>query len=378
MKKVVILGASGSIGTQAIDVIRNNPDKYELIAISVDSSYEFLNSCVKEFSSITDICINKNLEKVEVSCNIHTGIDGLISIATLSEADVILTAVVGSVGLLPTIEAIKAKKTIALANKETLVTAGHIIMPLAKEYEVSILPVDSEHSAIFQALNGECNKEIYKIILTASGGSFRDKTREELENVNVQEALNHPNWNMGKKITIDSATMFNKGLEIIEAHHLFGVSYDEIEVLIHKQSIIHSMVEYVDGSVIAQLGTPDMRLPIQYALTYPKRKEIINSERLDLASIGTLDFTKVDFSRFPAVKLAYDAGRKGGNLPTILNAANEVVVELFLKEKIKFIDIEKYVRDAMDSITYIANPSIDEIISTDEATRKFIKEKYDY
>ncbi len=379
MKRIAILGASGSIGTQTIDVIKNNPDKFELVSASVGSNIDYLNNLIATFPTLKAISIQNeaDLSKVEdFNGELSYGIDGMSNVATIKEVDIVITAVVGSVGLVPTIAAIKAGKNIGLANKETLVTAGHIIMPLIEEYKVKLFPVDSEHSAIFQCLNGENEKEINKLIITASGGSFRDKKRSELETVTVQEALNHPNWSMGAKITIDSATMFNKGLEVIEAHHLFGIDYADIEVLIHKQSIIHSMVEFDDYSVMAQLGTPDMRLPIQYAITYPERLEIKNSERLNLAQISQLDFKDVDLERYPAVRLAYEAGKAGGSLPTVLNAANEVAVDLFLNGKIKFLEIEKIVSDAMKKHKLINNPSIEEILKVDSQVRKEIKVRY--
>ncbi len=379
MKKIAILGASGSIGTQTIDVIKNNPDKFELVSASVGSNIDYLNNLIATFPTLKAISVQNEADLVKVSSfdgELSYGIDGMSNVATIKEADIVITAVVGSVGLLPTIAAIKAGKNIGLANKETLVTAGHIIMPLIEEYDVKMYPVDSEHSAIFQCLNGENKKEINKLIITASGGSFRDKERSELEDVTVTDALNHPNWSMGAKITIDSATMFNKGLEVIEAHHLFGIDYEDIEVLIHKQSIIHSMVEFDDYSVMAQLGTPDMRLPIQYAITYPERLEIKNSERLNLAKISQLDFKDVDYNRYPAVKLAYEAGKTGGSLPTVLNAANEVAVALFLAEKIKFLEIEQIVSEAMVNHELIKNPSVEEILAVDQQVRKVIMARY--
>ena len=378
-KRIAILGASGSIGTQTIDVIKNNPNMFELIGVSVGNNIDYLNKLLEEFPTITTVSV-KNKEDIDKiknkKINADFGINGLNLVSTLNDIDILITAVVGSVGLEPTIKAIKNGTNIGLANKETLVTAGHLIMPLVKEMKINLYPVDSEHSAIFQCLNGESTKKVNKIILTASGGSFRDKTLEELNDVSVSDALNHPNWSMGAKITIDSATMFNKGLEVIEAHHLFDISYDDIEVLIHRQSIIHSMVEFDDYSVMAQLGTPDMRLPIQYAMTYPNREKIINSERLNLSKIGQLDFKPVDLERFKAVELAYQAGRIGGSMPTVLNAANEVAVDLFLNEKIKFIEIEKIVKKAMDNHKVIDNPSLEKIIEIDQQIRKIIYENW--
>lgn len=380
MKKIAILGASGSIGKQTIDIIANNPDKFELVSASVGSNIDYLNNLITTFPTLKCVSVQKetDLTKVKIfNGEIGFGIKGMTQVATHEQVDIVITAVVGSVGLIPTVEAIKMKKNIGLANKETLVTAGHLIMPLVKEHGVNLYPVDSEHSAIFQCLNGEKQNRVNKLIITASGGSFRDKSREELAQVSVEDALNHPNWSMGAKITIDSATMFNKGLEIIEAHHLFDIDYDDIEVLIHKQSIIHSMVEYEDYSVMAQLGTPDMRLPIQYALTYPERMKIQNSERLNLAKIGKLDFKQVDFKRYPAVELAYKAGKVGGSLPTVLNAANEVAVDLFLREKISFLEIETIVKEAMDNHCVIDNPSIETILDLDQTLRKDIYGRYE-
>lgn len=377
MKKISLLGASGSIGTQTIEIIKNNPDKFELVAFSVGKNIGFANEIIKLFPTVKVVSVQNKEDIATIKHNnVVFGKQGLIEVATIEQADVVLTAVVGSVGLIPTIEAIKKGKNIALANKETLVIAGDIIMPLIKENNVSLLPVDSEHSAIFQALDQKTKNKVNKIILTASGGSFRDKTLEELENVTIEETLNHPNWSMGSKITVDSATMFNKGLEVIEAHHLFNVDYDKIEVLIHHQSIIHSMVEFEDYGILAQLGIPDMRLPIQYALTYPERKKIINSEPLDLAKIGTLNFEKVDFKKYEALKLAIDAGKKGHTAPTVLNAANEVAVELFLNQKINFLDIVKIVKKELNSHTIIKNPTIEEIFEVDQKIREKIRGEF--
>ncbi len=378
MKKVAIIGASGSIGKQSIDVLKHYKDEFELVAFSVGKNIDYANEILKEFNTVNLVCVQneEDVDKVNFD-NVVFGLEGLVKVSTIEQSDVLITAVVGSVGLLPTIEAIKSKKDIALANKETLVMAGHIIMPLIKEYGVNLLPVDSEHSAIFQSLNGENSKEINKIIITASGGSFRDKTLKELENVSKKEALNHPNWSMGEKITIDSATMVNKGLEVIEAHHLFGVDYKDIEVLIHKQSIIHSMVEFEDYSVIAQLGTPDMRLPIQYALTYPSRKKIIGTNRLSLSEVATLDFKEPDYVRYEGLKLAYDAGKLGDSYPTVYNCANEMAVQLFLKEKISFLQITQIVRNALDNHKVIKNPTLKEILTLDKEIKEQITKEYE-
>lgn len=379
MKKITVLGVTGSIGLQTVDVVKNHSDLFEIVAMSAGyniAKVEEILSMVK----VSYVCvINKvdceYLQQKYPTLHVCYGTDGLEMIATLKEIDIVLNAIVGFAGLLPTIKAIEAKKDIALANKETLVVAGHIISQLVKKHAVKLLPVDSEHSAIFQSLNGESYKKIKRILLTASGGSFRDKTREELVGVSVQEALQHPNWSMGAKITIDSATMFNKGLEVIEAKWLFDVSYDQIEVLIHPESIIHSMVEFVDTSVIGQLGNPDMRLPIQYALTYPSRECLVNSESLDLTKIASLHFIKPDFTRFRALQLAYDAGKIGGSMPCVLNGANEEANRLFLEGKIEFLMIEELVEAAMNHHQVIKNPSIEELLEIDKAARDFVISK---
>lgn len=379
MKRITILGVTGSIGTQSVDVVVNHPDQFEITAMSAGSNITLLESIMEKVNT-NHICVSKKedfeyLRNKYPSKTFYYGQEGLIKIATLEEVDIVLNAIVGFAGLLPTIRAIEANKDIALANKETLVVAGHIICPLAKKHNISLLPVDSEHSAIFQSMNGEYHGEISKILLTASGGSFRNKSREELVGVSVKEALNHPNWSMGAKITIDSATLFNKGLEVIEAKWLFNIDYDDIEVVIHPESIIHSMVEYVDGAVIGQLGTPDMRLPIQYALTYPHRMEIIGDKRLSLTDIGTLHFIKPDFNRFHALELAYKAGRRGGSLPCVLNGANEMANLLFREGKIEFLDIERLVEETMDAHEVLDNPNLDQLIEIDSWARKFVLSK---
>lgn len=376
MKNITVLGVTGSIGMQTVDVVKNHSDKFKIKAMSAGYNIERVEEILKTIE-VEHICVvnkedAKYLKTKYPNKSIYYGTDGLIKIATIEDVDIVLNAIVGFAGLLPTIEAIKAKKNIALANKETLVVAGHIITKLVKENGVKLLPVDSEHSAIFQSLNGENNKEIKRILLTASGGSFRDKTRDQLVGVSVEEALNHPNWSMGAKITIDSATLFNKGLEVIEAKWLFDVDYDQIEVLIHPESIVHSMVEFVDNSIIGQMGNPDMRLPIQYALTYPHRDVLINSSSLDLAKVATLTFKKPDFERFKALKLAYDAGRQGGSMPCVLNGANEQANELFRKGKIEFLQIEELVEKALLHHQNIDNPSLDELIKTDKWARDFV------
>lgn len=377
LKKISLLGATGSIGTQTLDVIKQHPEEFELIAMSVGKNVTLALEQIQRFSPKVVCVQNKEVyEKVKrnipSSVRLVFGEEGLVEVACMDESDILVNAVMGSIGLGPTLAAIEAGKTIAIANKETLVTAGHIVTEQAKKYNVPLLPVDSEHSAIFQCLQGEKKKNVAKMILTASGGSFRDKSREELALVTIEEALNHPNWSMGAKITIDSATMMNKGLEVIEAHWLFNLPYDQIEVLLHKESIIHSMVEYVDGSVIAQLGTPDMRVPIQYALSYPERLEMFNGERLNLWEAGTLHFQRPDFTRYPCLKFAYDAGRAGGTTTTVLNAANEEAVAAFLGGKITFLQIEELIDRALSNHKSSPRPELELILETDKATRGYI------
>lgn len=378
MKKISILGSTGSIGTQTLDVVRNNKDELKVLALAAGSNIRALAEQIREFGPKL-VCVAKeeSISELKLLTNdleyeVCYGMEGLIRVATYSETEVVVTAVVGMMGILPTIEAIKSGKDIALANKETLVTAGHIIMPLAKEKNVSILPVDSEHSAIFQALNGENRTQIEKILLTASGGPFRGKDIEFMKNVQLKDALKHPNWAMGKKITIDSSTMVNKGLEVIEAKWLFDVDIDDVIVVVQPQSIIHSMVQFVDGSVIAQLGTPDMRLPIQYALFYPDRK-VMNSERLDFHKLSQITFEAPDMENFRGLYLAYEAGRKGGNLPTVFNASNEFAVDKFLKEEIPYLAIVDMIEKAMNNIPYIANPDINEILDTEKAVYELLR-----
>lgn len=384
VKNISILGSTGSIGRQTLDVIRNNSDYFRVIGLSTNKNIDLLLEQIKEFKpnvvTIFDkdayqkfLKYKKNREFAKLLDNIKilNGLDGLVEIAKSKEISILVTAVVGMIGLIPTIEAIKNSTTIALANKETLVTAGKIVMEQAQKFNASIIPIDSEHSAIFQCLNGESGNKIDKILLTASGGPFRGKTMEELENVTKKDALNHPNWIMGQKITIDSSTLMNKGLEVIEAKWLFDVDPDNIIVHVHPQSIIHSMVQFKDTSVIAQLGCPDMRVPIQYALTYPKRIDN-NYEKLDLFKISNLTFEKPDLNVFPCLKIAYDCLKHGGTDCTVMNAANEVLVEMFLDDLIKFYDIPKYIQLAIDKHEYIENPTLSEIIDTDKWTRDFI------
>ena len=379
MKRITVLGVTGSIGTQTVDVVKHHPEEFEIVAMSAGRNIELLEKIMVNIP-VRHICVQNQedfeyLQRKYKDRHFYCGEEGLITISTFEDVDIVLNGIVGFAGLLPTIRAIEAGKDIALANKETLVVAGHLICPLVKEHHVALLPVDSEHSAIFQSLNGERHQDISKIILTASGGSFRDKSLIELENVTVKEALNHPNWSMGAKITIDSATLFNKGLEVMEAKWLFDVSYDQIEVLIHPESIVHSMVEYADTSVIAQLGTPDMRLPIQYALSYPRRISLLGGKRLSLADVGSLHFIKPDFKRFHALELAYEAGRKGGSMPCVLNGANEMANQLFRDGKIKFLDIEDLVEKAMRAHQWIDNPSLDQLLEIDQWARDYVLER---
>lgn len=377
MKKISLLGATGSIGQQTLDVIRAHADQFQLVAFSVGQNVEEAIRIAKEFHvPLVSVANQQDIQKVKDAvpfADVLYGAEGLEAVAAESGADVLVNAVLGSVGLEPTLKAIAKGIPIAIANKETLVTAGHLVMAAAQKYNVPILPVDSEHSALFQALNGENPKQIKKLIITASGGSFRDKTRKELEGVSVEDALNHPNWSMGSKITIDSATMMNKGLEVIEAHVLFSMPYDRIEVVLHKESIIHSMIEFVDTSVMAQLGTPDMRVPIQYALTYPDRLPMANGKSLDLTEIGKLHFEKMDYERYKALHLAVQAGKAGGTATTVLNAANEAAVDLFLKKQISFLAIDEMIERALEQHAIIATPILEEILATDNETRRFVQ-----
>lgn len=382
MKKVAVLGSTGSIGTQTLDVIRNNED-LQLVALSAGSNIELLEKQIREFHpEICSVSSKSNADALRIaiadvtpSCKIVSGMEGLLEVAVVESSDILITAIVGMIGIKPTIAAIEAGKDIGLANKETLVTAGHIIMPLAREKGVSILPVDSEHSAIFQCLNGEKENVIHKILLTASGGPFRGMKKKDLEQVTLDMALKHPNWSMGKKITIDSSTMVNKGLEVIEAKWLFNVNPGQIEVLVQPQSIIHSMVEFEDGAVIAQLGSPDMRLPIQYALYYPKRV-FLDGERLDFSKITELTFEKPDMDTFVGLKYAYDAIDIGGSMPTVLNAANELAVAKFLNKKIRFLEIYEIINFCMDCHTVIENPSVDQILETERWVYETIESRW--
>ena len=383
MRKISLLGASGSIGVQTIEVIRQHNDQFELLAFSVGGNVKVAKELINEFSPLVvsvqtkEDCEALKLEYSSSNIRFVYGEEGLIEVATVKEADVLVNAVMGSVGLVPTLHAIECKKVIALANKETLVTAGHIVMEAARKHQVPILPVDSEHSAIYQCLQGEKEKNINTIILTASGGSFRDRTRDELIGVTREDALNHPNWSMGAKITIDSATMMNKGLEVIEAHWLFGIPYEDIQVVLHRESVVHSMVEFHDTSVIAQLGTPDMRVPIQYALTYPDRLPHPRGKRLNFMEMGKMHFEKMDFNRFRCLQYAYDAGKAGGTMTTVLNAANEVAVDAFLNGKIDFLTIETFIENAMSKHTIQMAPDLETIKEVDLDTRQYVRSLID-
>jgi 1-deoxy-D-xylulose-5-phosphate reductoisomerase len=376
LKKISLLGATGSIGTQTLDVIREHPDEFKLTAMTVGRNIEEARKMIVEFNpQMISVQRKEDAEllknEMPSSVKVLYGEEGLVEVACHQDADILVNAVLGSVGLHPTLQAIEAGKMIAIANKETLVTAGHLVMEAARKKNTTLLPVDSEHSAIFQALQGEQEKNIEKLIITASGGSFRDRTREELVGVTVTEALNHPNWSMGAKITIDSASMMNKGLEVIEAHWLFDIPYDQIEVVQHRESIIHSMIQFHDSSVMAQLGTPDMRVPIQYALTYPDR---LNrpGKRLDLVEMGKLHFEEMDLNRFRCLAFAYEAGRIGGSMTTVLNAANEAAVSMFLENKISFLDIEACIEKAMSTHQVIHRPDLETIHEIDQQTRQLV------
>lgn len=379
MRKIAILGSTGSIGTQALDVIRQHPEQFSVVALAAGRNIDLLTEQAHEFQpQLVSVATKELAEKIQHQLPSNTkavwGEEGALAAATHPDADFVISAMVGSAGLLPTLAAIEARKEIGLANKETLVTAGHIVMRKAKEHDVSVIPIDSEHSAIFQCLQGEDRSAIRRLIITASGGSFRDLTREQLVDVTVKEALAHPNWSMGAKVTIDSATMMNKGLEVIEAHWLFDLPYNKIDTILHKESIIHSMVEFTDRAVMAQLGTPDMRIPIQYAMTYPKRIPL-ETEPLDLMKVSQLHFTALDFDRYPCLAFAYEAGQKGGTMPTVLNGANEVAVARFLRGDIPFLAIEDTIAHAMAMHEVMENPGLEDIFEADRWARQ-IAEKY--
>ena len=379
MKKIAILGSTGSIGTQTLDIVREQGD-IQVVAMAAGSNISLLEAQMREFRpSIVSVWDEKKAKELrtntkDLGIKIVSGMEGLLEVSVIPDSEILVTAIVGMLGIRPTIAAIRAGKKIALANKETLVTAGHIIIPLAKEYKVPILPVDSEHSAIFQSLQGAGDNKISRILLTASGGPFRGRKADELKNIQVEDALKHPNWSMGRKITIDSSTLVNKGLEVMEAKWLFDVTLDQIQVVVHPQSVIHSAVEYQDGAVIAQLGTPDMRLPIQYALYYPERRNL-SGRRLDLFEIADLTFEKPDTDTFRGLALAYQAMEKGGNIPTVYNAANEKAVSLFLDRKISYPEITELIEACMENAEFIDHPDVDEILGTEAAAYEFIEKK---
>ncbi len=379
MKKIGILGSTGSIGTQTLEIVRSNPD-LQVIALAAGSNVSLMEQQVREFHPMLAVMGSEEAAAdlknriADTDTRVSAGMEGMLELAILPQMEVLVTAIVGMIGIRPTIAAIKAGKTIALANKETLVTAGHIIMPLAKEKGVSILPVDSEHSAIFQSMHGENRERVSKILLTASGGPFRGKRTEELQDITVEDALKHPNWSMGRKITVDSATLVNKGLEVMEAKWLFDVEPEQIQVVVHPQSIIHSMVEYVDGGIMAQLGMPDMKLPIQYALFYPDRRPM-DGRRVDFFALKSISFEEPDIKTFRGLQLAYDAIAAGGSMPTVFNAANEKAVGLFLNKKIRFLAIYDLIQGAMEQHKVIANPTVDEILEAEAQAHAYISGK---
>ncbi len=379
MKRIAVLGSTGSIGTQTLEIVRNNGDALEVTALAASSNVALMEAQIREFRPRLAVMWSAQaaeelrLRVADCPVRVAQGMDGLLEIASIPEAEVLVTAIVGMIGIKPTIEAIRAGKDIALANKETLVCAGHIIMPLARERGVSILPVDSEHSAIFQSLNGEPKGKISRILLTASGGPFRGWNRERLAGVQVEDALKHPNWAMGRKITIDSSTLVNKGLEVMEAKWLFGVEPSQIQVVVHPQSIIHSMVEYIDGAVISQLGVPDMKLPIQYALFYPDRKAM-RDNRVDFFSLGSLTFEEPDMETFYGLKLAYRALEQGGSMPTVYNAANERAVALFLERRIGYLQIPELIQRCMEHHEVMRQPGVEEILAAEQSVYDYISE----
>lgn len=379
MKKIGILGSTGSIGTQTLEIVRSNPD-LQVIALAAGSNVNLMEQQVREFHPVLAVMGSEEASAdlksriADTDTKVLAGMEGMLELAVLPQMEVLVTAIVGMIGIRPTIAAIEAGKTIALANKETLVTAGHIIMPLAKEKGVSILPVDSEHSAIFQSMHGENRERVSKILLTASGGPFRGKKTGELQDITVEDALKHPNWSMGRKITVDSATLVNKGLEVMEAKWLFDVEPDRIQVVVHPQSIIHSMVEYVDGGIMAQLGMPDMKLPIQYALFYPDRRPM-DGKRVDFFALKSISFEEPDIKTFRGLQLAYDAIAAGGSMPTVFNAANEKAVGLFLDKKIRFLAIYDLIQGAMEQHKVISNPTVDEILEAEAQAHAYISGK---
>ena len=381
MKKIAILGSTGSIGTQTLSVIEEHADDFEVTALACGNNIRLLEEQMRKFRPklvavwSKEAAASLRVRTADLGIPVETGMDGLLAVATYEESEILVTAIVGMLGIRPTIAAIKAKKTIALANKETLVTAGHLIIPLAAEYGVSILPVDSEHSAIFQSLQGNEENPISKILLTASGGPFRGRKKQDLLHIQVEDALKHPNWSMGHKVTIDSSTLVNKGLEVMEAKWLFGVQLEQIEVVVHPQSVIHSAVEYEDGAVIAQLGTPDMRLPIQYALYYPNRRSL-SGKRLNFYELGSLTFEEPDMETFQGLSLAMKAMKAGGNMPTVFNAANERAVAMFLEKKIGFWNIPEIIEASMEHVDFRENPSLEKILSTEQEVYEYIESRW--
>lgn len=381
MKRLTVLGSTGSIGTQTLEVVRENNDEYEVFALIAGSNITLIEEQIREFRPkyavmwSEDKASDLSTKIADIDTKVLAGMDGILEVVSMDDYDVLVTAIVGMIGIRPTIAAINKGKTIALANKETLVTAGHIIMPLAKKMNAPILPVDSEHSAIFQSLNGEPKNRIKRILLTASGGPFRGRKKSELVGIRPEDALKHPNWSMGRKITIDSATMVNKGLEVMEAKWLFDVDIDDITVVVHPESILHSAVEFIDGAVIGQMGAPDMKLPIQYALTYPDRKPMRGNE-LDLFKVASMNFEAPDLDTFTGLKLAFDAGHTGGSIPTVYNAANERAVALFLDNKIEFLQIPEIIGKCMDNHKLINNPTVEDILATEAETYEYIDSIY--
>ena len=380
MKKIAILGSTGSIGTQTLDVVRANDD-LEIVGLSAGNNIDKLEEQIREFHPRLAAVWNEDAARdlavrvQDLDVKIVSSMDGLLELARMEEADILVTAIVGMIGIRPTMEAIRAGKDIALANKETLVTAGHLIMPLARKMNVQILPVDSEHSAVFQAIHGEKKEQIHKLLITASGGPFRGRKTAELRKVTLEDTLKHPNWVMGQKITVDSATLVNKGLEVMEARWLFDVDLDHIQVVVQPQSIIHSMVEFEDGAVIAQLGTPDMRLPIQYALCYPDRRYLAG-DRLDFRTLKQITFEEPDMETFKGLPMAIEAARKGGSMPTVFNAANELAVKKFLQRKIGFLDIYDIIGQSMERHTLVREPDLDQILEIEKETYQWIERRW--
>ena len=375
MKTLSILVSTGSIGTQTLEIVKQHSKEFKIIGLTTNKNIELLKKQIRESKpEAVAVMDEEKADELKTDVPVYKGMQGLIKIAKLSNADTVVNSLVGSIGVLPTIEAIKAKKNIALANKETLVTAGKIVMNEVKKNKVNLMPIDSEHSAIFQCLNGENISNVNKIIITCSGGAFKNLTKKELEKVRAADALKHPTWSMGTKITIDCATLMNKGFEVIEAHWLYNLAYEKIDVLLHPESIIHSLVEFHDSSVIAQFGLPDMKIPIQYALSYPKRFQN-NLTRLDLKKISQLNFKEINNELFPCLSYAYEAGKAGGTLPAVMNAANEIAVKYFLQDKIRFLDIPRIIKQKMDEHKLIKNPDLDEILNVDKKIKEQVEKQ---